>query len=63
MINLFFWFAYLITIIFFLLVIILFVCHWVIYTRVERTIFKAKRSSKPYHIDGEKEETDQWSKK
>lgn len=63
MINLFFWFAYLITIIFFLLVIILFICHWVIYTRVERTILKTKRSSKPYYIDGEKEENDQWSKK
>lgn len=59
MINFFFWLAYLITIIFFLLVIILFVCHWVIYTRVERTILKAKRSSKPYYLEGKKEENDQ----
>lgn len=38
MVNWFFWLAMAITLIFFILVMILFVLQWVIYSRVEKTM-------------------------
>lgn len=38
MVSWFFWLAMVITAIFFILVMILFVCQWIIYYRVEQTM-------------------------
>lgn len=38
MVSWFFWLAMVITAIFFILVLILFVCQWIIYYRVEQTM-------------------------
>ncbi|MCH3922796.1 hypothetical protein [Limosilactobacillus sp.] len=40
MTSIFFWVATVITAIFFILVLVLFVCQWVIYTRVEKTMLR-----------------------
>ncbi|WP_373842256.1 hypothetical protein [Limosilactobacillus sp.] len=40
MVRFFFWLAMAVTIIFFILVMILFVCQWIIYTRVEKTMLR-----------------------
>ncbi|MFR0500229.1 MULTISPECIES: hypothetical protein [Limosilactobacillus] len=37
MVNWFFWLAMIVTALFFVLVLVLFVCQWIIYYRVERT--------------------------
>ena len=42
MVNWFFWLAMAITLIFFILVMILFVLQWVIYLRVEKTMLYSK---------------------
>lgn len=38
MVNWFFWLVMIITFAFFLLIMVLFICQWVIYYRVERTM-------------------------
>lgn len=63
MVNWFFWLAMAITLIFFILVMILFVLQWVIYSRVEKTMLhynkqiysrgmmtSGPRSTDDYHI-------------
>lgn len=43
MVSWFFWLAMMVTVIFFILTIILFVCQWVIYYRIEQTILRHDR--------------------
>lgn len=50
MTGIFFWVATVITVIFFVLFLVLFVCQWVIYTRVEKTMLRYD------HFRHEKEE-------
>ncbi|MGN1283244.1 MAG: hypothetical protein ACI4UB_05465 [Limosilactobacillus sp.] len=52
MVSWFFWLAMVITTIFFVLVLILFVCQWIIYTRVERTML---HYDKEFYSKGDEE--------